>query len=178
MRVLSLLAMSFALMLSACVTAPTSNGSSNTGSTASDNTATPAQTQSFVTALEAKRGSALTFAERLQVQGLTGTAKVGLNNAQGNFLNKVGAQVGLNGAVIAALFPEAGKPLSENAAVAKLEGSLGTKLTAADQAAVKAATVLRNNSLANVKLGLAASIGSRTGMSTEVVLALMPMLGF
>lgn len=172
MRVLSFVVLTF--VLAGCATAPAGNGSSGA---ASSNTATPTQTQSFVAALEAKRGSALTLAERLQVQGLTGTAKVGLNNAQNNFLNKVGAQVGLNGAVISAMFPEAGKPLSENAAVAKIESSLGKKLTVADQTAVKAATALRNNSLGNLRQGLAASIGSRTGMSTDVVLALMPMLG-
>ena len=171
MRVLSILALT--LVLAACATAPAGNGTAP----AASNTATPTQTQSFLAAMEAKRGSALTLAERLQVQGLTGTAKVGLNNAQNNFLNKVGAQVGLDGAILAALFPEAGKPLSENAVVAKIESSLGKKLTAADQAAVKSATVLRNNSLVNLKTGLAASIGSRTGMSTEVVLALMPLLG-
>jgi hypothetical protein len=171
MRVLSILTLT--LVLAACATAPAGNGSAP----AASNTATPTQTQSFLASLEAKRGSALTLAERLQVQGLTGTAKVGLNNVQSNFLNKVGAQVGLNGAVLAALFPEAGKPLSEHEAVAKIESSLGKKLTAADQAAVKSATVLRNNSLASLKTGLAASIGSRTGMSTDVVLALMPLLG-
>lgn len=171
MRVLSFVVLT--LMLAGCATAPAGSGSASSTS----NTVTPTQTQSFVAALEAKRGSALTLAERLQVQGLTGTAKVGLNNAQNNFLNKVGAQVGLNGAVIAALFPEAGKPLSENAVVTKIESSLGKKLTAADQAAVKTATVLRNNSLVSLKTGLAASIGSRIGMSTEIVLALMPLLG-
>jgi hypothetical protein len=172
MRVLSILTLT--LVLAACATVPAGNGTAP----AASNTATPTQTQSFLAAMEAKRGSALTLAERLQVQGLTGTAKVALNNAQNNFLNKVGAQVGLDGAILAALFPEAGKPLSENAVVAKIESSLGKKLTAADQAAVKSATVLRNNSLVNLKTGLAASIGSRTGMSTEVVLALMPLLGF
>lgn len=172
MRALALL--SLTLWLSACATAPAGNGST-AGS--SSNTATATQTQSFIAAMEAKRGSALTLAERLQVQGLTGTAKVGLNNTQNNFLNKIGAQVGLDGAVIAALFPEAGKPLSETAVVAKIESRLGKKLAAADQAAVKTATALRNNSLVSLKTGLAASIGSRIGLSTEVVLALMPMLG-
>jgi len=171
MRFLSFVVLT--LMLAGCATSPAGNSSAS----GTSNTATATQTQSFVAALEAKRGSALTLAERLQVQGLTGTAKVGLNNAQNNFLNKVGAQVGLNSAVIAALFPEAGKPLSENAVVKKIEGSMGKKLTAADQAAVKTATVLRNNSLASLRTGLAASIGSRTGMSTDVVLALMPLLG-
>lgn len=171
MRVISLLMLT--LVLAACATAPAGNGSASSSS----NTATATQTQSFVTALEAKRGSALTLAERVQVQGLTGATKVGLNNAQSNFLNKVGAQVGLNGAVIAAMFPEAGKPLSENAVVTKIESSLGKKLTVADQTAVKAAAALRNNSLASLKTGLAASIGSRIGMSTDIVLALMPMLG-
>ncbi|MES3039828.1 MAG: hypothetical protein V4730_01560 [Pseudomonadota bacterium] len=171
MRALSLLMLT--LVLAACATAPAGNSSASSSS----NTATATQTQSFVAALEAKRGSALTLAERVQVQGLTGATKVGLNNAQSNFLNKVGAQVGLNGAVIAAMFPEAGKPLSENAVVTRIESSLGKKLTVADQTAVKAAAALRNNSLASLKTGLAASIGSRIGMSTEIVLALMPMLG-
>lgn len=163
-----------ALVLAACATSPAGNGAA---SSTTSNTATPTQTQSFMTALEAKRGSALTLAERLQIQGLTGTAKVGLNNAQNNFLTKVGAQVGLDATIIAALFPEAGKPLSESAVVAKIESHLGKPLKAADQAAVKTATALRNNSLVNLRTGLAASIGGRIGLSTEVVLALMPMLG-
>lgn len=115
MRTLAFLSLTF--LLSACATAPAGNDST---ASSSSNTATATQTQSFIAAMEAKRGSALTLAERLQVQGLTGTAKVGLNNTQNNFLNKIGAQVGLDGAVIAALFPEAGKPLSETAVVAKI----------------------------------------------------------
>lgn len=173
MRVVSLLM--FTLAIAACATAPTGNGVASSSGTS--NTATAAQTQSFLAALEAKRGSALTLTERVQVQGLTGATKVGLNNAQSNFLNRVGAQVGLDANIIAALFPEAGKPLSENAAITRIESRLGKPLAAADKAAITAATALRNNSLGNLRQGLAASIGSRTGMSTDIVLALMPMLG-
>jgi len=136
------------------------------------------QAQQFFSAIEARRGSALTMAERVQIQGLTGSAKVGMNTAQAGFLNQVGAQIGMDGALLAALFPEASKPISESAAISRIERSLGKPLSAADQAAVRSAATLRNNSIANVKTGLAANIGSRTGMSTEVVLALMPLLGF
>lgn len=136
------------------------------------------QAQQFFSAIEARRGSALSMAERIQIQGLTGSAKVGMNTAQSGFLNRIAAQIGMDGALLAALFPEATKPISENAAVTRIENALGKPLAAADQAAVRSATTLRNNSIASVKTGLAANIGSRTGMSTEVVLALMPLLGF
>jgi hypothetical protein len=136
------------------------------------------QAQQFFSAIEARRGSALSMTERVQIQGLTGSAKAGMNTAQAGFLNRVGAQIGMDGALLAALFPEASKPISESAAISRIERSLGKPLSAADQAAVRSATTLRNNSIASVKTGLAANIGARTGMSTEVVLALMPLLGF
>ncbi len=136
------------------------------------------QTQQFFSAVEARRGSALTMAERLQVQGLTGSAKAGMNTAQASFLNRVGAQIGMDGAILAALFPEATKPVSETTVVSRIEKALGKPLTVADQAAVRSAATLRNNSIGSIKTGLASNIGSRTGMSTEVILALMPLLGF
>lgn len=182
MRLMSLLALAGTLTLSACATAPAGNG--NTGSNASggyagSGTATsPTQAQQFMTAVEAKRGSALTYAEKVQVQGLAGAAKLGLNNAQNSFLNKVGAQVGVNPAIIAAIYPEAGQPVSESEAVKRLEARLGKKLTAADQSAVKAATALRNNSVGSLKTSLANGIGNRLGMDGAVIEALLPLLGF
>jgi len=177
MRLLSLLAslltLGAALTLAAC--APM-NGT--TASQGGSQVATPTQTQQFMTAVEAKRGSALTLAEKVQLQGLTGAARLGMDNAQGAFLDKVGAQVGLNGAVLAALFPEAGKPVSQSAAVQRVQSKLGKPLSSADAAAVKAATALRNNSVDSLKTSLAGSIGARLGMDSQVVLALMPMLGF
>ena len=167
-----------AIALTAC---NTMQPASQTGSQAQNdqqNAQSQTQAQQFFSAIEARRGSALSMAERIQIQGLTGSAKVGMNAAQSSFLNRVGAQIGMDGALLAALFPEASKPISENAAVARIEKALGKPLAAADQAAVRSATTLRNNSIASVKTGLAANIGSRTGMSTEVVLALMPLLGF
>lgn len=176
MRLLSLLAVAATLTLSACAT--TTGSSSAPASSSSGQVANPTQTQQFMTAIEAKRGTALTFAERVQLQGLTTTAKLGINNAQSSFLNKVGAQVGLDGNMVAAIFPEAGKPVSESAAVQRLEKQLGKPLTVANANAVKAATALRNNSVGSLKTGLANSIGSRVGMDGQVILALMPLLGF
>lgn len=178
MRPLFLLATVATLSLSACATAPSGSASSQTSANGGGQVANPTQTQQFMAAVEAKRGSALTFAERVQLQGLTGTAKVGLNNAQTAFLNKIGAQVGLDGAVIAALFPDAGKPVSENVVVQRLESRLGKSLSAADASAVRAATALRNNSVTSLKTGLANSIGARVGMDGQIILALMPLLGF
>lgn len=146
--------------------------------TGSSTVATPTQTQQFMTAVEAKRGSALTLAERVQLQGLTGSAKLGIDTAQRNFLNKIGAQVGLNGDIVAALFPESARPLSQADVVRKLETRLGKPLAAADKAAVEAATTLRNNSMGSLKIGLANSIGARVGMDGQLILALMPLLGF
>ncbi len=172
MRLLSLLALATSLTLTACVT---TDGS---GSASGSQVASPTQSQQFMNAVEAKRGSALTLAERVQLQGLTGAANLGLDNAQGAFLNKIGAQVGLSGPMLAALFPEAGQPISQNAAVQRIESKLGHPLSVADAAAVKAATGLRNNSVASLKSGLANSIGGRLGMDGQVILALMPLLGF
>lgn len=182
MRLMSLLAVAGALTLTACATAPTGNGSATAAGSYSSGqagaTPSPTQAQQFMAAAEAKRGSALTYAEKIQVQGLAGAAKLGLNNAQNSFLNKVGAQVGVNPAIIAALYPEAGQPVSESEAVKRLEARLGKKLTAADQSAVKAATALRNNSVAGLKTSLANGIGNRLGMDGAVVEALLPLLGF
>lgn len=174
MRLISLFALTGTLILTGCETAPTAGPATGNGSVAS---ASPSQAQQFMTAVEARRGEALTTAEKIQVQGLAGAARLGLNNAQTSFLNKVGAQVGLNGAVIAALFPEAGQPIGESEAVKRLEGKLGKKLTSADAAAVKAATRLRNTSVASVRTSLANGIGSRLGMDGAVVEALLPLLG-
>lgn len=159
------------VLVSGCVT-PQGSASG------SSSVATPTQTQQFMTAVEAKRGSALTLAERVQLQGLTGSAKLGIDNAQRSFLNRIGAQVGLNGDIVAALIPDSAKPLSQTEVVQKLEARLGKSLTAADKAAVQTATTLRNNSVASLKVGLANSIGGRIGMDGQVILALMPLLGF
>ncbi len=167
-----------AIALTACNTMQPAGQTGTQPQNNQQNAQSQTQAQQFFSAIEARRGSALSMAERIQIQGLTGSAKVGMNTAQSGFLNQVGAQIGMDGALLAALFPEASKPISENAAVARIENALGKPLAAADQAAVRSATTLRNNSISSVKTGLAANIGSRTGMSTEVVLALMPLLGF
>ncbi|MEL0027929.1 MAG: hypothetical protein VW625_04585 [Perlucidibaca sp.] len=175
MRLLSLLALASALTLSACATM---TGEGQASSQSGSQVASPSQTQQFMTAVEAKRGSALTLAEKIQLQGLTGAARLSMDNAQNSFLDKIGSQVGLNGAVLASLFPEAGKPVSQSAAVQRLQSKLGKPLSAADTAAVKAATALRNNSVDGLKTSLANGIGARVGMDGQVILALMPMLGF
>lgn len=180
MRLMSLLAVAGALTLSACASTPAGSSAASAGSYSGSQAGapSPSQAQQFMAAAEAKRGSALTYAEKIQVQGLAGAAKLGLNNAQNSFLNKVGAQVGVSPAIIAALYPEAGQPVSESEAVKRLEARLGKKLTAADQSAVKAATALRNNSVAGLKTSLANGIGNRLGMDGAVVEALLPLLGF
>ncbi|PQA46757.1 hypothetical protein [Amnimonas aquatica] len=182
MRLLTAITLSGSLLaLSACAGLGGSNTGSASGSaTASTNSsvATQSQTQQFIAAVESKRGTALTAAEKIQLQGLAGATKLGLNNAQSGFLDKIGAQVGLDGTVVAALFPQAGKPVSESSVVSKLESKLGKKLTSADQAAVKAATSLRNNSVGGLKSTLASNIGSRIGMDASVVESLLPLLGF
>lgn len=181
MRLMSLLALAGTLTLSACATAPAGNGSAAPAAShggGQSATPSPTQAQQFMAAAEARRGSALTYAEKIQVQGLAGAAKLGLNNAQNSFLNKVGAQVGVSPAIIAALYPEAGQPVSESEAVKRLEGRLGKKLSTADQSAVKAATALRNNSVASLRTSLANGIGNRLGMDGATVEALLPLLGF
>lgn len=179
MRLMSLLAVAGTLSLTACATAPGSAPATTGGSGSSNaQVASPTQAQQFMTAVEAKRGASLSYAEKIQVQGLAGAARLGLNNAQNSFIDKVGAQVGVNGAVIAAIFPDAAQPVSESEAVKRLEGRLGKKLTAADQSAVKAAAALRNNSVASLKNSLANGIGNRIGMDGATVAALLPLLGF
>lgn len=178
MRLMSLLAVAGTLSLAACATAPGSAPAGNSGSNSNVQAASPTQAQQFMTAVEAKRGASLSYAEKIQIQGLAGAAKLGLNNAQNGFLDRVGAQVGLNGAVLAAIFPDAAQPVSESEAVKRLEGRLGKKLTAADQTAVKAAAALRNNSVASLKTSLANGIGNRIGMDGATVAALLPLLGF
>lgn len=178
MRLMSLLAVAGTLSLAACATAPGSAPAASGSSNSNVQAASPTQAQQFMTAVEAKRGASLSYAEKIQIQGLAGAAKLGLNNAQNGFLDRVGAQVGLNGAVLAAIFPDAAQPVSESEAVKRIEGRLGKKLTAADQTAVKTAAALRNNSVASLKNSLAAGIGNRIGMDGATVAALLPLLGF
>lgn len=161
------------LSLTACV----SMNAGNTNAGAS-NGASASQTQSFIQAVEAKRGTALGVAEKVQLQGLVGATKVGINGVQNNFLNSVGQRVGLNGPVLAALFPAAGTPISESSAVAKVEKALGSRLSQADASAVKAATALRNNTGATLKTSLSNRIGGLVGLDGALVEALLPLLGF
>ena len=159
------------LSLAACVTMGGGNAGANNGASAS-------QTQSFIQALEAKRGTALGVAEKVQLQGLVGATKTGLNGVQNSFLNNVGSRVGLNGPVLAALFPSIGTPVSENAAVAKVEQALGSRLSQADASAVKAATALRNNTGESLKTSLSNRVGGLVGLDGALVEALLPLLGF
>lgn len=161
------------LSLTACATMSGGNTSASANSSAS-----VGQTQSFIQAVEAKRGTALGVAEKVQLQGLVGATKSGLNGVQNNFLNSVGSRVGLNGTVLAALFPSVGTPVSENAAVAKVEKALGSRLSQADSAAVKAATALRNNTGESLKTSLSNRIGGLVGLDGAMVEALLPLLGF
>lgn len=160
------------LSLTACATL--GGGSANNSAA---NNASASQTQSFIQAVEAKRGTALGVAEKIQLQGLVGATKSGINGVQNNFLESVGARVGLNGPVLAALFPAAGTPVSESAAVAKVEKALGSRLSAADSAAVKASTALRNNTGENLKSSLSKRIGGLVGLDGALVESLLPLLG-
>lgn len=159
------------LSLTACATMDGGNTGASTG-------ASPSQTQSFIQAVEAKRGAALGVAEKVQLQGLVGATKSGLNGVQNTFLNNVGSRVGLNGQVLAALFPAIGTPVSENAAVAKVEKALGSRLSQADASAVKAATALRNNTGESLKTSLSNRVGGLVGLDGAVIEALLPLLGF
>ncbi len=161
------------LSLAACATM----GGGNTSPSAS-NGASASQTQSFIQAVEAKRGTALGMAEKIQLQGLVGATKSGLNGVQNSFLNNVGSRVGLNGPALAALFPSVGTPVSETAAVAKVEKALGSRLSQADASAVKAATALRNNTGESLKTSLSNRIGGLVGLDGAMVEAMLPLLGF
>jgi hypothetical protein len=166
------------LSLSACAALGTNSMGAGNNSTANNNAASTSQTQSFIQAVEAKRGSALGLAEKVQLQGLVGATKAGINGVQNNFLNSLGQRVGLNGPVLAALFPTAGAPISESAAVTKVEQALGSRLSQADASAVKAATALRNNTGDSLKTGLSKRIGGLVGLDGAMIEALLPMLGF
>jgi hypothetical protein len=166
------------LTLSACDTLPMNMGGTQASSNNSGTASGIGQTNQFINALEARRGTALSFAEQIEVQGLAGAAHSGLNGLQNGFLNSVAERTGMQPAVIAALLPAASKPLSESSAVARLEGKMGHALSASDQGAVRSATALRNNSLADIKTSLANKVASRTGMDPTVVQSLMPLLGF
>lgn len=160
-----------ALTLSACAT------SGPAGGPAASPSASPTQVQQFYSAIEARRGSALSLAERAQIQGLTGAAKTSITAAQNGFLNQVGSHLGMSGAMLAALFPEVGRPISESAAVSRIERAAGKPLAEADKAVIRSATALRNHSVQGARTSLAASIGQRTGLTSDAVLALMPLLG-
>lgn len=157
------------ISLSACV------GLGGAGSTGPANSAS--QTQSFIQAVEAKRGTALGVAEKIQLQGLVGATKSGINGVQDKFLDNVASRIGLSGPAVAALFPAAGTPISESSAVAKIEKALGSRLSAADSAAVKAATALRNDTGESLKTGLSKRIGGLVGLDGALVESLLPLLG-
>lgn len=166
-----LLVVASCLSLTACATLGGGSTSANSGASAS-------QTQSFIQAVEAKRGTALGVAEKVQLQGLVGATKSGLNSVQNSFLDSIGSRVGLTGQALAALFPSVGTPVSENAAVAKVERALGSRLSQADSAAVKAATALRNNTGESLKTSLSNRIGGLVGLDGAMIEALLPLLGF
>lgn len=169
-----LLAAATALTLAGCVSPAPQGQSSQPQSMPATS---PTQVQQFYSAIEARRGSALSMTERAQIQGLTGATKASINAAQNGFLNQVGSHIGMDGALLAALFPEVGRPISESAAVTRIERAAGKPLAEADKAVIRSATALRNNSVQGARNSLASSIGQRTGLTSEAVLALMPLLG-
>lgn len=183
MRVLTVVVLSVStLMLSACDSMPSAagfmQGSGSAQGSGSSQVASGSQTQQFMNALAAQRGSALSFGEQLEVQGLTGATSAGLNSMQGSFLNNIASKTGVDSSIIAAAFPSATKPIGENSAVASLQSRLGSGLSPSSQNAVKAAAALRNNSLSDIKTSLATQVASRVGMSATVVQSLLPLLGF
>lgn len=142
----------------------------------SGTTAAP-QTQQFLSAVEARRQAALTVTERAAVLATTAGAKQALNSTQNQFTQRLAGMVGLDASIVSALFPEWTKPVSEQAAVTRLERALGKPLSDVQSASVRSATALRNNSLSQLRQGTAEQVGRRTGLSADVVLALMPLIG-
>jgi len=141
-------------------------------------TATPMNIGTFLTRLEAARGTALTVAEKSQVTVVAQQTRGMIDGAQQRFLGAVGGTVGLDAATVGLLFPNTAQPVGQPIVQKALESKLGKQLSGMESTAVSAATALRNNSLSSLKSGLASRVGGAVGLPGETVEALMPLLGF
>lgn len=145
--------------------------------TATGTTAQPMNIATFLTRVEAARGTALTVAEKSQVTVAAQQTRGLIDGAQQKFLGAVGGAVGLDAATVGLLFPNAAQPVSAPIVQKALESKLGKQLSGYESTAVNAATTLRNNSLTSLKSGLANRLGGTVGLPGETVLALLPLLG-
>jgi hypothetical protein len=140
--------------------------------------ASPMNVVTFISRLEAARGSALGIAEKAAVGGAVTQTRGLLDAGQQRFLGALSQVSGLDTGTLGVIFPPAAQPVSQTEAVGKLEGRLGRQLGDTEAQAVKAATVLRNNSLSSVRSGLASKVGGMVGLDGGMVEALFPVLGF
>lgn len=175
-----LLVVAVALPLAGCplddVLKPTP--STGTASAAGGTAVAPATIGTFLSRIEAARGTALTVAEKSQVTVAAQQTRSLLDNTQQKFLGAVGGTVGLDAATVGLLFPSATQPVSQPVVQKALESKLGKKLSGYESTAVGAATALRNNSLSSIKSGLASKVGSAVGLPGETIAAMLPLLGF
>jgi hypothetical protein len=147
-----------------------------TGATA----ATPAagmNIPAFIGRIEAARGTALGVAEKAAVGGAVQQTRGLIDAGQQRFLGAVAQVSGLDTGTLGILFPPAAQPISQSEAVGKLEGRLGRQLGGTEAQAIKAATLLRNNSLSSLKSGLAGKVGGMVGLPGEFVESLFPLVG-
>lgn len=158
---------------------PTTSSSYAAGNTATGSTtATPMNIGTFLTRIEAARGTALTVAEKSQVTVAAQQTRNMVDGAQQKFLGAVGGTIGMDAATVGLLFPNAAQPVSAPIVEKALESKLGKQLSGYESTAVSAATTLRNNSLNTLKSGLANKVGGTVGLPGETVMALLPLLGF
>lgn len=171
-------------LLSGCLANPSgSNTAAPASSSAAPSTGTSAmgmlaQLPSFLTKLDALRGSALSAAEKTAVTNVVTQSNTALNGVQNKFLGSVASATGLDAATLGVLIPSATQPVSNTALLSGLESKLGGKLSVLQSSGVKAANTLRNNSLDSLKTSLASGIGSKVGMDPAIITSMLPMLGF
>lgn len=170
-----LFSLSLALGLAGCATDGLLGPSAPAGAAAAP--APGMNLPGFIARLEAARGTALGAAEKAAVGGAVKQTRGLLDAGQQRFIGAVSQVSGLDPVTLGLLFPPANQPVSQVEAVSKLEGRLGRRLGSSEAQAVKAAALLRNNSLSSLRSGLAGKVGSTVGLPGEVVEALLPMVG-
>lgn len=139
---------------------------------------TQSQIQLFITAAEDKRGTPLGAEAQAEVEALVLDTRRRLNDTQSDFLKRVAKTIAMNAATVSAIYPEAGRPLSEAEAVKRIETRLGKRLGEADQVEVKTTTQARGEAVSALKAGLASRLSDRMGLNATVITTLMPLLGF
>lgn len=138
----------------------------------------PMNVAGFLNRLESARGSALSVAEKAAVGGAVMQTRSLLDSGQQRFISSVSQVSGLDPATLGILFPPATQPVSQLEVVSKLESKVGHPLGSAEAQLAKAATALRNNSLASLKSNLVGKVANQVGMDAAFVESLMPLLGF